>query len=121
MKLIALHHLHRVPALAKIEIPDAPHSVFIPKGTQFDIGTSEDFDSLEPDEQLLVAKLAHAKGIALASDEKIVARIQAEIAIDAKREANLAVSNQKLLAGGLGLTLMNLLADAQRVAAARGK
>ena len=80
----------------KPEIPGSPHPDHIPMGTIFDYGRGEKLADATASEQQTIGLLASLRVIGDASDEKIVKRVQAEVASRKKTAQNIAAANAGL-------------------------
>ena len=91
MKLIALRDFRNIGGA--IEIKDALHDLHIHKGAIFTIGQGNDLvvmKRLDRDSVELIGRLSLANCIGDATDATLVARVEAELADEAKREADRA-------------------------------
>ena len=87
MKLIALKDFRNVQALGIRKHDDANRNNQIDKGETLEIGTGKTFKDLNNHEKNLVASLTVAGCVGDAADKKVVEAVEAEVALDRKREA----------------------------------
>lgn len=119
MKLIATRNFrntHNIDLDGNGKITADEH--FVAKGTVFHIGGKKPFDECSKADQAMIALLNHSKCIADANDEKITARIKAELAEEKKveqRAANTAV------AAGSAADLVKQLTEALAALSGKGK
>ena len=91
MKLIALRDFRNIGGA--IEIKDARHDLHIHKGAIFTIGQGDDLVAmkrLDRDSVELIARLSLAGCIGDATDAVLVAKVESELADEARREADRA-------------------------------
>lgn len=89
MKLVAARDFANVKPLSIKQEP-GPLRGHIAKGTRFEIGTAEKSEDLEPSDKEKVLRLYYAKCIVEASDTKSVAKIDAEVVLEKKRDERAA-------------------------------
>jgi hypothetical protein len=109
MRLVACRNLFKVPSMASIEVKGSPHSRHVPKGSVFEIGTAPDMKGLTRDEKNVVALLVTSNGAADASDEKLVARVLAEVEAEKKSAANTQRLDGELRRAGLAQEFARLI------------
>ena len=91
MKLIALRSFRNIGQ--RIEVEGAAHPLHIAKGATFEIGTGNDIREMKKhdrDSVELIGRLSLAGCIGDATDAALCARVEAELAEDASREAAIA-------------------------------
>ena len=91
MKLIATRSFRNIGQ--RIEVEGALHPLHIGKGQRFDIGTGSDIREMKKhdrDSVELIARLSMAGCIGDGTDAALVARVESELAEEAKREADRA-------------------------------
>lgn len=116
MKLIALHNFLNTHELeVSTDGEKTTHEKLIPKGAIIYIGEKLEFAKLKASDKELVALLNHAHCIGDANDEKLVKRIQNEVAQEKKVEARQA--STAVMAGSTADVIAQLVASGVLVVA----
>ena len=90
MKLIATRDFANVKPLGLDAVAlKLAHENHIPKGTRFSVGSTEIFNDLRAAEKVTVAQLVTSKSAIIVNAENaaLVAKIETEVAAEAKRNA----------------------------------
>lgn len=90
---------------------------YVKKGTVFHIGKAEEPEALPKQELEQIALLNHAKCVGLASDAKLVKRIEAEVAAEKKAEEKAATA----VAAGSNADVVQQLVAALQSLTGKGK
>ncbi|MDB6023113.1 MAG: hypothetical protein JWQ04_2970 [Pedosphaera sp.] len=125
MKWIAKRDFYRTPKLMDIQITGAckgasataPHPKCIHRGAIFELGKAANEAELQKGkdpQKALIAQLRVAGCMGDASDAEVVARIESEIATDAKREAAHAAMNKEANTAAIAAAFMEVIRLAQR-------
>jgi hypothetical protein len=110
MKLIALRNFRNTHGIdldgdGKL----TQHEKHVHKGATFAIGGAKEFKDLSKADQRIVLELNHAKCVGDATDEKLVKRIAAEVAEDARAEKR---ARETTAAAGSNADLVKQLTEA---------
>ena len=97
MQLIATRAFYRVPAFECIEIKGAVHPKHIHKGARFTLGdfAAGDIAKKPASDEKKIAAMLIATGCAVEATPENVAKVEAEVAAEARREANAEARDAK--------------------------